>query len=97
MPTYIHKHLAKLQHPEPRRPQLSPLNVSPFNPQYLGQIQYASIPDTSPLLPKYQIKRIQSIVGSLLYYERSIYDTILTALNTISASQSKPTDKNLAQ
>ena len=37
-------------------------------------------------------KRIQSIVGSLLYYARAIDNTLLTALNSIGAQQSnKPT------
>ena len=55
------------------------------------------MPDTSPLLPKDQITRIQSIVGSLLYYEISIDGAILKSLHTISVSQSEPTEKTSAQ
>jgi hypothetical protein len=36
---------------------------------------------------------VQAIVGSLLYYARAIDNSILPALNTIAASQAKPTKK----
>ncbi len=41
----------------------------------------------SPPLTPEQIKRIQKIVGTLLYYGRAVDSTLLTALSTIAASQ----------
>ena len=43
------------------------------------------------------IRRIQGIVGSLLFYGRAIDNTMLTALNEISTVQTKATeDKKIA-
>ena len=50
--------------------------------------------DDTPLLDTKTTKRIQGIIGSLLYYARAIDNTMLTAINEISAVQSKPTEKN---
>ena len=47
--------------------------------------------DTSPLLTPDQIKRVQKIVGTLLYYERTVDSTLLTALSAIAARQSNGT------
>ena len=47
--------------------------------------------DTSPLLTLDQIKHVQKIVGTLLYYERTVDNTLLTALSAIAARQSNGT------
>ena len=47
--------------------------------------------DTSPLLTPDQIKRVQKIVGTLLYYECTVDSTLLTALSAIAARQSNGT------
>ena len=52
---------------------------------------------TEPSLPKEKIKYFQSVVGSLLYYARAIYNTILPALNDISKNQANPTQHTLDQ
>jgi hypothetical protein len=47
--------------------------------------------DTStPLLPDL-IKRVQKIIGSLLYYAQAVNNNLLVALNAISAQQAKVT------
>jgi len=51
--------------------------------------------DVTPLLPTTHIKRIQSIVGSTLYYARAVDPTLLPALNDIANSQAKPTQDTL--
>ena len=48
-------------------------------------------PDERYLLDKKNTKRIQSIVGTLLYYARSVDPTMLQEINEISQVQSKPT------
>ena len=91
MPTYVQDVLHKFQHPPPSKAQRSPFIIKPHQPFKPGQRQYAKAPDSSPQLDDKGTKRIQSIVGSLLYYARAIDNTILPALNSISAQQSKPT------
>ena len=43
------------------------------------------------LLPVGQIKSIQLMIGSFLYYARALNSTMLLALNKISSLQAKPT------
>jgi len=57
--------------------------------------QYAPPSDTSPILDKQGKKHTQRVVGSFLYYGRAVDNTILTAINEISASQAKPTQTTL--
>ena len=44
-----------------------------------------------PLLNKAEIKRVQGIVGTLLYYGRAVEPTLLAALSTITSQQSNGT------
>ena len=91
MPNYVKKVLHKFQHPKPYRPVYSPFPVTPWKPPKPGERQYAPSPDNSPLLDKKGITRVQSIVGSVLYYARAIDATLLPALNSIAAKQAHPT------
>jgi len=54
-------------------------------------VQYAKAIDSAPYLDAKGIRRIQSIVGSCLYYCRAVDGTIHTALNDIGTQQAKPT------
>ena len=76
MPNYVVKVLEKVHHPPPGKPQCSPYLTLPFNPLRTGQSQYAPAPDPSSHLDGASIIRVQAIVGSLLYYGRSIDNTI---------------------
>ncbi len=49
--------------------------------------------DTSPLLNKKEAKYVQAVAGTLLYYARSVDNTILPALSAIATKQAKPTEK----
>eukprot|EP00957_Ditylum_brightwellii_P160108 12187643-Ditylum_brightwellii.AAC.1 len=49
-------------------------------------------PDTSDPLDKLGIKRIQVIIGTLLYYAIQVDSTMLVAIGTIAAAQSKGTE-----
>jgi hypothetical protein len=90
MPGYVAQALHKFQHPTPSRAQHAPHAWT--RPVYGAKIQYADVPDDSALLPAADIKRVQQIVGTLLYYyARAVDSTMLVALNTISAAQSKAT------
>ena len=52
--------------------------------------------NTSPPLSTQQIKHIQDIVGTLLYYGRAVDPTLAAALSTIASEQAKGTDETLA-
>jgi len=95
MPGYIPNVLHKFQRSTPKRPHRSSYNIQPHKPFIKGHRQYAPVPDSSLLLDADGTTRVQSIVGSLLYYDRAIDGTLLPALNTIFASQSKPTQATL--
>ena len=95
MPGYVDKVLLKFQHPTPSKPQQTPYHVPASRPFRSSTRQYAPSPDTSPSLNATGVTRVQSIIGSLLYYARALDCTILPALNTISSQQASPTDTTL--
>ena len=43
------------------------------------------------MLPEWKQKRIQEIVGAILYYDRAIYIIILVALSNIDTRKNAPT------
>jgi hypothetical protein len=53
--------------------------------------EYTKSPSTATPLNVTDIKRIQSINGTFLYYGQAIDPTLLLALNEISITQSAPT------
>ena len=57
-------------------------------------MQYAPDGNSSPLLPAKTINLVQKIVGTLLYYSNLVDPTMLAALVSIAAQQSKVTEKN---
>ena len=62
-----------------------------------GERQYVPAEDITPKLNKEQTKQVQSIIGSLLYYAQAIDNTLLPALNTISAQQAEPMESTMKQ
>jgi hypothetical protein len=65
MPRYINKALTKYQHPKPVSPQHAPHKVALI--QYGTRVQRVEVDTTQSLSPK-EIKCIQDIIGTLLYY-----------------------------
>jgi hypothetical protein len=91
MPGYILEALHRFQHQMPSRPQHAPSSWT--KPTYGANVQYADNPDVSMLLdPKY-ITFVQRVVGTLLYYVFAIDPTMLIALGSIAATQSRATSK----
>jgi hypothetical protein len=88
MPKYIPAMLRKLQYPTPTKPQHAPHQWTV--PVYGRRLQMAPTDDSTPLPPK-GIKRVQSVIGSILYYARAVDPTMLPALNDISSKQAKAT------
>ena len=90
MPNYITKALKKFAHAIPKQHQAQPHPWTP--PQYGAKVQYATDLPVMPLLSAKDRKRVQEVVGTLLYYARAVDPTMLTALNDIGSQQSKPTN-----
>ena len=91
MPNYIPAALHKYNHPAPMRPQHAP---SPWTrPNYGAKQQMAPPPANSPRLGPMGIKRVQQITGTLLFYSRAVNSTLLVAIGSISAQQSKATQQ----
>jgi hypothetical protein len=82
MPGYIGEALTKYQHPKPTVPQHSPYKATTIH--YGAKIQRVE-EDNSPPLTTDQIKHVQKIVGTLLYYGRAGDSTLLTTLSAIAA------------
>ena len=88
MPKYIPDLLQQLAY-KANIPEHAPHTYN--KPSYGSKIQYANDIDTSPPLDKTGTKRIQRIIGSLLYYSRAVDPTILVALGSLATQQNKPT------
>ena len=91
MPDYICHALEKLQYKMKIFPQYSPHPHIEINWTKKGERPYARKEDTSPYLPPKQIKYIQRVVGTFLYYARALDSTMLTSLNDIGSQQALPT------
>jgi hypothetical protein len=93
MPGYINKKLQEYGHRIPRKFQGCPYSSEP---KKIGTETQASFPqDNMPKLDKNIIKRIQNIVGSILYYARAADMTVVMALSTIAVDQTKATERTM--
>jgi hypothetical protein len=93
MPGYVSNVLREFQHNVPKHPQHIPSRY--VTPVYGEKNQYATQDETPPLTAK-QCSNIQKVTGSVLYYARAVYQTILMPLNDISTEQTKATEKTQA-
>jgi hypothetical protein len=91
MPGYLPKAFLRFNHSPPKKKQNSP--HPHIAPQYGAKTQYAADEDDSPFLNKEEMKYIQAVARTLLYYERAVNKTILPTLSVIATEQSKPTEK----
>ena len=92
MPGYVHKALHRFQHVAPKRQQHSPSAWSA--PVYGASQQFAAPEDSSDPLNDTEIKHIQAVTGTLLYYARAVNKTMLLALNSIASAK---TTQKMAQ
>ena len=95
MPGYIKKKMLEDNHVVPT--QLQSCTYSP-EPKQFGFKAQAPLPNNeSPKLDAKDIKRIQQIVGSILYYAHTVDMTVLAALSTIAIDQTKATQRTMDQ
>jgi hypothetical protein len=90
MPGYVANALHKFMHSPPDRPQHSPHAWTP--PNYGATIQYANDSDNSPPLDSAELTRLQTIVGTFLYYARAVDNTMLVALGSLASQQNHGTE-----
>ena len=89
MPGYIKKLLQKYKHKMSTEPQHCPYTPAP---KLYGTEAQAPLPvDISPRLSDEEIKEIQRIIGSVLYYARAVNIMVLMALSSITSKQSQDT------
>ncbi|KAL7479589.1 hypothetical protein ACHAW6_005315 [Cyclotella cf. meneghiniana] len=86
---YIDKALRHFQHVPPMQPRHVPYKSAPI--QFGGSLQFP-LTDTAASLTPPQIKHIQQIVGTLLYYSLAVDPTLAAALNAIASRQSQGTE-----
>ena len=82
MPDYARNALIKFGHPTPAKPQHSPYQASPVN--YSSKQQEPLSDDSPPLSPS-QIKLIQQMVGTFLFFGRAVNPTLAAALSSIAS------------
>ena len=92
MPGYIKKQLLKYHHIM-RRIQHCPYAPEPKT--YGAKAQSPLPQKTSRILTDTEIKQVQKIVGSILYYARAVDMTVLMALSSIASEQTKGTERIL--
>ena len=90
MDGYILELRNKYGHLTPKKPQYSPHKHRPID--YGATHQIVQPTDTIPPLNDKGIKRVQGIVGALLYIGRSVNNKLLAALSAISAQQAAATE-----
>ena len=89
IPGYINRALQRFKHPTPARPQHSPHAWQ--KPDYGAKVQYALEEDLSLPLSPDDTKRVQEVLGTLLFYARAVDSTMLTAISAIATQQAKGT------
>ena len=86
---YIKNLLLKWGHTIPSKPQHAPFRHATIN--YGAKLQFTNSPDASPKLDDTGIKRIQAIIGALLYYGRAVDKKLLFALSKLGSTQAAST------
>ena len=90
MPKYVADTRHEIGHPNPKRPQHAP---SKHNAPVFGSDsqKLQAKPEAPPATPG-EIKKIQRVVGRLLYYGRGTDPTLLHALNDLAATTEDATE-----
>ena len=89
MPVFVRVSIHAFQHDKPK--QLKDLPYSWTQPVYVNNNQILLQKAPAEEFDEHNQKRLQKIVGKLLYYVRAINSTMLMALNYLEAVQTKPT------
>ena len=82
MPGYLSKAFVRFKHEIPHKKQNSP--HPHVIPNYGAKAQFAEPEEDLPILGTEEIKFIQAVTGTLLYYGRAVDSTILPSLSSLS-------------
>ena len=88
---YIEKVLLKYGHPSPKKTQLSAHKHRKVI--YSVKEKLAPEDDSTPPLYSQGTKRVQGIVGTLLYYAQAVYNKLLVGLSDIGSQQDAATQR----
>ena len=94
MDGYILEIRNKYGHITPKKPQYLPHKHRPID--YGATQQIVQPTDNSPPLNDKVIKRVQGIVGALIYVGRAVNNILLVALSEIGAQQAAATEETAA-
>ena len=95
MPGYIERALHRFQHPTPTKPEHSP---HPWQkPTFGAKTHFALLPDATAALDAADKRRVHEVLGTLLFYARTIDSTLLTAIGKLATEQSKGTQITMAK
>ena len=89
MPGYITKLLQRFSRPIPKKQYHQP--HCHIKPQYGTKVQLKDPRDKTLLLQPDNMKKIQQIIGALLYHARDVDVTLIATLNELASAQSKVT------
>jgi hypothetical protein len=89
MPGYIKAALHKYQHPAPARPEQAPHTWNP--PIYGAKTQFVNEATPSSYLSEKDVNKLQQLMGTLLYYARVVYPTLIMPINVLASEQSNST------
>jgi hypothetical protein len=90
MPSYIFNVCTRYKHPMPTKRQLSPHKHRKI---IFGQTtQLTQVDPYSPPLSTEGVKRIQGIIGTLLYYAHVVDNKLLATLSALSSQQATATE-----
>eukprot|EP00804_Cyclotella_cryptica_P009771 CCRYP_013223-RB/>CCRYP_013223-RB protein AED:0.40 eAED:0.40 QI:0/0/0/1/0/0/3/0/850 len=89
LPGYIKKVLQWFEHKTPAKPQNCPFQPNPR--KYGKDAQDPLPPDTTDRLDLTGTRRVQQVVGALLFYARAVDNTLLPGLGAIASEQAQAT------
>ena len=93
MPGYIKRLLLKYKHKKPTKPQYSPY---PIQPRKFGKAAQEPMPeDKTQKADEEKKKRVQRVVGSILYYGKEVDMTTLPSLSTLASEQAKASEQTI--
>ena len=75
----------------PKKPQLSPHKCKTVN--YSGRMQMALEADASKPIDDKRIRRVQQVVGALLWVGRAVNNKLLFALSAVGPQQESATEE----
>jgi len=90
MEGYIRELLLKYGHPMPAKPVRTPHKCKPIN--YGASSQLVDEEDTSAPLNEAGVRRVQGIVGAVLYHARAVNNKLLVTLSSIGTEQATATE-----